>query len=52
MFVPNFKILGRLVPEKSDRKKSLPINTVMEKTKTIYKTITPIYFVFRGIIIR
>ena len=46
-FVPNFKILGSVVPEKSSTKKSLHTNptpthtnTVTEKTKTIYPLYT------------
>ena len=64
MFVPNFKILGRVVPEKSLMEKKLPTDTqtniVMEKAKTIYpyirqtllwkrqKLYIPIFFICRG----
>ena len=39
MFVPNFKILGALAPEKSLTEKQLThihTHTVTEKTKTLY----------------
>ena len=55
MFVPNFKILSAVVPEKSLTKKSLhtdtdrqtdrQINLFMEKDKNY---ISPIYFVRQG----
>ena len=61
MFVPNFKILGQVVAEKSLTKKSLHTNTHTEKAKTIYPLYTsytggiksknyipPIFFVYRG----
>ena len=44
MLVPNFKILGAVVPEKSLTEKKLNTHThihiVMEKTKTIYPLYT------------
>ena len=46
-FVPNFKILGSVVPEKSLMKKSIHTHTFTEKTKTIY----PLYTLDAGGII-
>ena len=43
MFVPNFKILGQVVPEKSLTEKKFT-NTHTEKAKTIY----PLYTSYTG----
>ena len=44
MFVPNFKILGPVVPEKSLTKKKKFTHTHTEKAKTIY----PLYTSYTG----
>ena len=45
---PNFQILGSVVPEKSDEKKSSHTHTITEKTKTIY----PLYTLYTKVITR
>ena len=44
MFVPNFKILGQVVAEKSLTKKKVYTHTHTEKAKTIY----PLYTSYTG----
>ena len=48
MIVPNFKILGTVVPEKSFTKKSLHTHSHKEKAKTIYPLYTSVYREGRG----